>query len=50
MRSTPEPLLWVGVGLGALAIAGLVVGLVVANPPQPSGGSAGIVFAPLTRF
>jgi hypothetical protein len=45
-----EPLLWVGVGLGALAIAGLVVGLVVANPPQPSGGSAGIVFAPLTRF
>ena len=52
--STPlheEPLLWVGVGVGALVIAGVVIGIVVATtPPEPNGGSTGIVFFPLARF
>ena len=45
-----EPLLWVGVGVGVLAIAGVVIGVVIATAPQPSGGSTGIVIAPLARF
>jgi hypothetical protein len=45
-----EPLLWVGVSLGVLAIAGAAIGIAFASTPQPSGGSSGILIAPLARF
>ncbi len=51
--STPlheEPALWIGIGVGVLVIAGVAIGVGIATAPQPSGGSSGILIAPLVRF
>ena len=45
-----EPLLWVGVSVGVLALAGAAIGIAFASAPQPSGGTSGILIAPLVRF
>ncbi|MBX7195670.1 MAG: PEGA domain-containing protein, partial [Sandaracinaceae bacterium] len=45
-----EPLLWVGVGAGVLVLVGVGVAIGLTQQPQPSGGSSGILIAPLVTF
>lgn len=49
-RPEEDPILWIAIA-GGVAVVGAAIAIgVILSAPQPSGGSTGIVIAPLARF